>query len=165
MGASASADMSPSADRQCRLVRAISIANNIREEHNGVFEVMISLGHDGNNVCVLRGYDKDVGRGESGTDLLDAVEKALGDWRKRKFRKEADIVSLANEAILLRTPNIHRVFSTADFQRVCPVPLTPEDVDGMLIDQARIVRLATGAYWMLLPEGYHRYIAPKEKGN
>lgn len=60
------------------------IVESIRQNHNGVFSVDLHMGHDGHNVCRFRNYEEGdrgiIAKGESGTDMQEAVERCYNDW-------------------------------------------------------------------------------------
>lgn len=135
-------------------------ADTIRREHNGIFGVRIFLGHDGHNVCELSDYDKVLGKGDGGVDLLQAVERAMSDVRRTRFLETTPVsLHVAIEVAILEF-GVPQTFNTASLQARFRsddgwMP-TPEDVSSLLNANHRIVRLSGGCHWYLLPGGHKR---------
>lgn len=168
-------------DTASRQTVAMELAKELSKQHNGIFTVELHLGHDGHNVCVLRNYEAEVGRGESGRDLMDAVEKAASNWRLRRYRGvdvtsshpsvEGDILREALEAAhsAFKGPNAEAsdgIFTTVHFEVAFnaarggakPLPLRQEDIVELLCSLPNVVRLHGGSHWMLLPGQHRRYV-------
>jgi len=147
------------------IYEAISIAEELRKDHNGIGGVYLFLGHDGHNACELKDIDsREVGKGESGRTLLEAVQRAERDWRHRRVLKRRDgVLGLARQAaqlFALGADNSFGVFTTQNFQAIvstqhCYLP-TPEQVEQMLAGERCVVRLTGPHLWFVLPQGYSR---------
>lgn len=147
----------------------LELAEKIRKEHNGIMGVYLFLGHDGHNECTLRDYDYEVGKGESGHSLLDAIHKALSNCRLRSLTssmvdgREATEVAIEKAIKLFGSMGINegRVFNTAGFQQAINSTgnyrLMDSDVIELLSSHRQVVRLAGGAHWLLLPHQTYRY--------
>lgn len=148
------------------------LAEKIRKEHNGIMGVYLFLGHDGHNECTLRDYGYEIGKGESGHSLLDAIHKALSNYRYRtltsnmSFARETVEVAIekAIESFGSMGINSDRVFNTAGFQQAINSTgnyrLMDSDVIELLSNHKQIVRLSGGAHWLLLPHQVYRYQEP-----
>lgn len=144
-------------------LEAIELAEKLRKDHNGIFGVRLFLGHDGHNVCRLEDYDKEIGHGESGRSLLEAIQSARADWRFRILRASPNtILDHAKEAVRLFGDKGDGLFNTAGFQRAVEenyhARLSGEQAEEILERSARVVRLKGGCHWMLLPDGYERFL-------
>lgn len=146
---------------------AIRLAEKVRTEDNGVFGVKLFLGHDGHNVCMLEDYNKEIGRGESGHSLLNAVLAALSDWRYRNLLSPStwarDTVETAIErAIQEFGGGAEGIFNTAGFETAINTDayaaLTGVQIVALLETNPRIVRLHGGYHWLRLPGMYHRCV-------
>lgn len=139
-------------------------AELIRLEHNGVFSVRLFLGHDGHNHCYLHDYDVCLAEGQSGQSMTEAVDRAVMALRKRRFwdakGRNLEIAALAAQSV---SDSIYAVFSTENFQRAVILHesggfmLTGDEVVEILSDEPKIVRLAGGCYWLLLPNNLERF--------
>lgn len=65
------------------LHKAITLADAIRRDHNGIMQVEIHLGHDGDNTVRLKDYDKTLAE-HSCDNLLRSVEEVVCKWREEK---------------------------------------------------------------------------------
>ncbi len=147
--------------------QAIEIADKIRRQHNGIFRVDIYLGHDGDNVVTFGSYENNIGKGESGTSLLEAVERAWADWRWRKlvgtdFGKEA--VMDAVQVAITEFGGPEQVFNSAGFYQAINTPdayakIGTSHCQDILENHPRIVRLSGGAHWLLLPCEHTRFVS------
>jgi hypothetical protein len=147
-------------------VTAEKIAEQLRRRHNGIMSVHLAMGHDGANQCFLRNYEGVIGQGESGRSLLEAVQRAESDWRRRRYWNHytpTDIAAIAAEIHAGADHKSDGVFSTASFQSAIEQTshdyrLTAEEAVTILRDEPRIVRLSGGCHWLVLPGQYARHI-------
>jgi hypothetical protein len=146
----------------------LDLAEQVRAEHNGIMGVTLFLGHDGHNVCTLTDYDGEVGKGESGYGMTDAIRKALSDFRYRSLSSGAvagrEAVEVAIEAAIKAFGDKgDGLFNTAGFQGAINAAsiyrLTDSDVVKLLSGHRQLVRLAGGAHWLRLPHQHYRYEA------
>ena len=165
---SRSPEVSASIEREGDLRTAIFDADRLRRDHNGIMTVSIHLGHDGDNTVLLRAYDTPdgpvvLGKGCSGASLRDAVEEAEKDWRERALRGRMDEIladAVKRFGIDPHAPEDNApIFNTAGFE-IAAFALgwgvkTAEAVE-LLSTHPRVVRLAGGAHWYLLPRGICR---------
>jgi hypothetical protein len=150
-------------------INAFELAEQVRREHNGIMSVHLFLGHDGHNVCILEDYNGEVGKGESGRTLSEAINKALSNFRYRELTsgvvagREAVEVAISDAIKLFGGGDI---FNTASFQvsinSARRFRLMDADVINLLCNHRQIVRLAGGEHWLRLPHQIYRYASPAE---
>jgi hypothetical protein len=148
------------------------LAEQIRKDHNGIMGVELFMGHDGHNACALKDYSGEVGKGESGRSLLDAIEKALSNHRLRTlscnmtFAREQVEDAIKTAIKSFGGPDddaSDRIFNTAGFQQAINSTgyrLHDSDVIELLSNHRQVVRLSGGSHWLLLPHQTYRYQPP-----
>lgn len=135
------------------------LVERVRKEHNGVFSVELHFGHDGNNVCRYRNYEQgakgDIAEGCSGRSMEEAIQVCHQTWLESHLDLE-QVCRTAAAAFAAATAAEHGVFNTTSFESALPTLLRPK-ARQLLINCDRVVRLAGGGHWMLIPGGARRY--------
>jgi hypothetical protein len=146
---------------------ALSLAESLRAQHNGIFVVELYLGHDGHNVCVLKDYDGEIGKGQSGKSLYHAIQRAMSDRNLRSLTATASGKKAVETALHLacefyaKADQIDGVFNTGCFQRainqIMNTYVNSDDCLTLLLNHEKVVQLAGGHHWLRLPQNFTRF--------